>query len=424
MNSISKTVLRVTNVSKVYRLGVYNSGTFYEDLNRWFKKIRGKEIESEILTNELSVKNNSGLVAAIKDINLDVNQGEVIGIIGRNGAGKSTFLKLLSRVTSPSSGGIKYKGRIASLLEVGTGFHPELTGKENIFLNGAILGMSRKEINSKLNSIIEFSGIAKYIDTPVKRYSSGMYVRLAFSVASHLDAEILVIDEVLAVGDGLFQKKCMDKILDIAKNGRTILFVSHNMASIKAICTRGVLLKEGSIFYDGDTDTAIKHYNAQNQNETSTNIAQAKRTNYGSKLRFNHFEFYNNNIDFGERIKFKFKLKQIDISYDFGELDFGFNICDTNHVSLIHISNRFIDKTFRYIDDNKYYTVEIENNLKPGIYYITLYVANDLEILDWLEHQIKFEIQDSNPYNFENTNSIQGIILPDFNIDLCNDNIQ
>lgn len=422
MSSTAKTVLKVTNLSKVYRLGVYNSGTFYEDLNRWFKKIRGKEIKSEILNNDLSEKINNGLVAAIKDINLNVNQGEVIGIIGRNGAGKSTFLKLLSRVTSPSSGEIKYKGRIASLLEVGTGFHPELTGKENIFLNGAILGMSRKEINSKLDAIIEFSGIAKYIDTPVKRYSSGMYVRLAFSVASHLDAEILVVDEVLAVGDSLFQKKCMDKILDIAKNGRTILFVSHNMASIKAICTRGVLLKEGSIFYDGDTDTAIKHYNAQNQNETSTNVADAKRTNYGSKLKFNHFEFLYKSIDFGEKIKFKFKLKQIENSYDCGELDFGFNICDPNHVSLIHISNRFIDKTFRYEDENKYYTVEFENNLKPGIYYLTLYVANEIEILDWLEYQVKFEIQDNNPYNFENTSTIQGVILPNFNIEICDEN--
>ena len=251
---MTETVLKIETLGKKYRLGMIGSSTLYQDLNNWWNKLRGKKVNNGIIIEEGNNldASKSDYVWALKDINVEINKGEVIGVIGRNGAGKSTLLKLLSKVTAPSEGRISFNGKIASLLEVGTGFHPELTGRENIFLNGAILGMGKKEIALKLDEIIEFSGISKYIDTPVKRYSSGMYVRLAFSVAAHLDADILVIDEVLAVGDTIFQKKCVDKMLDIAKRGRTVLFVSHNMASVKAICSRALLLSQGRIIFEGN----------------------------------------------------------------------------------------------------------------------------------------------------------------------------
>ena len=256
-------ILTVNNISKQYRLGLVGTGTISHDLNRWWKKIRGKEDPYLKLgeSNDRSTKGYSDYVWALKNINFEVNKGEVLGIIGKNGAGKSTILKILSKVTGPTKGEIKTKGRIASLLEVGTGFHGEMTGRENIFLNGAILGMTKAEINSKLDDIIEFSGCQRYIDTPVKRYSSGMKVRLAFAVAAFLEPEILVVDEVLAVGDAEFQKKAIGKMQDISKgDGRTVLFVSHNMESIQKLCTRCIVLSNGEISFDGDVNTAVNKY--------------------------------------------------------------------------------------------------------------------------------------------------------------------
>ncbi len=263
---MSKTILEIQNVSKQYRLGQVGTGTISHDLNRFFHKIRGKEDPYLKVTevNERDKKSKSDYVWAVKDISFSAEEGEVIGIIGRNGAGKSTLLKLLSRITSPSTGSIKIKGRISSLLEVGTGFHQELTGRENIFLNGAILGMTKKEISSKLDEIIEFSGCKNYIDTPVKRYSSGMIVRLGFAVAAHLESELLIVDEVLAVGDLEFQKKCLGKMKDISKSGRTVLFVSHNMSSISQLCSRTILLREGTVYEDGETESVIKTYQSIN----------------------------------------------------------------------------------------------------------------------------------------------------------------
>ena len=241
---MSTVAIKVENLSKLYRLGEVGTGTLSQDLNRWWAKMRGKEDPFLKLgtTNDRSGKVNSEYSWALKDISFEVNQGEVLGIIGKNGAGKSTLLKLLSRITSPTTGRVRAKGKVASLLEVGTGFHPELTGRENIYLNGAILGMTRHEIKSKFDNIVEFSGISRYIDTPVKRYSSGMYVRLAFAVAAHLEPEILIVDEVLAVGDAEFQKKCLGKMKEVSTNGRTILFVSHNMAAVRGLCNKGMLL--------------------------------------------------------------------------------------------------------------------------------------------------------------------------------------
>jgi lipopolysaccharide transport system ATP-binding protein len=256
-------ILKVENVSKQYRLGTIGTGTISHDLNRWWHSIRGKEDPYLKIgeTNDRATKGTSDYVWALQDINFEVKRGEVLGIIGKNGAGKSTLLKILSRVTTPTTGSMKSRGRIAALLEVGTGFNPELTGRENIYLNGAILGMTKKEISSKLDEIIEFSGCERYIDTPTKRYSSGMNVRLGFAVAAFLEPEILIVDEVLAVGDAEFQKKALGKMQDVSKNdGRTVLFVSHNMAAVRSLCTRGIVLKNGMVVHDGHAIDAVSYY--------------------------------------------------------------------------------------------------------------------------------------------------------------------
>lgn len=261
---MGKTVIKVEDLSKAYQIGQIGTGTVSRDLERFVKtRILGKEDPFLKIgeTNDRSTKGNSDIVWSLKDINFEINEGEAVGIIGKNGAGKSTLLKLLSRVTSPTTGQINIKGRIASLLEVGTGFHPELSGRENIYLNGAILGMRKKEITRKLDEIIDFSGVERYVDTPVKRYSSGMYVRLAFAVAAHLESEILIVDEVLAVGDAEFQKKCLGKMGDISKGeGRTVLFVSHNMAAVKGLCTKGILLENGAVVSEGPISKVVHHY--------------------------------------------------------------------------------------------------------------------------------------------------------------------
>ncbi|WP_291128909.1 polysaccharide ABC transporter ATP-binding protein [Flavobacterium sp. UBA7682] len=261
---MSQTVIQVKDLSKAYQIGQIGTGTISRDIERfWLTKVMGKEDPFLKIgeTNDRSIKGISDIVWSLRDINFQINQGDAVGIIGKNGAGKSTLLKLLSRVTSPTTGEIKIKGRIASLLEVGTGFHPELSGRENIYLNGAILGMRKKEITRKLDEIIDFSGVERYIDTPVKRYSSGMYVRLAFAVAAHLESEILIVDEVLAVGDAEFQKKCLGKMGDISKGqGRTVLFVSHNMAAVKSLCQRGIVLENGLVIKDDTVENAVATY--------------------------------------------------------------------------------------------------------------------------------------------------------------------
>ena len=259
---MSDIVLKIENVSKQYRLGEVGTGTISHDLNRWWHKVRGKEDPYLKIgeTNDRTQKGDSEYAWALRDINFEVKQGEILGIIGKNGAGKSTLLKILSKVTGPTQGSIKSRGRIASLLEVGTGFHPELTGRENVYLNGAIMGMTKKEVAAKLDEIVDFAGVERYLDTPVKRYSSGMMVRLGFSVAAHLEPEILIIDEVLAVGDAEFQKKCLGKMGDVAKGGRTILFVSHNMASVQALCSKVIWMHQGKVKMEGGTSEVVNQY--------------------------------------------------------------------------------------------------------------------------------------------------------------------
>src|SRR6201995_4751425 len=256
-------VIKVENLAKAYQLGDFGTGTISRDLERFWARLRGKEDPFLKIgeVNDRTTKGESDIVWSLKDINFDIEQGDAVGVIGRNGAGKSTLLKILSRVTSPTTGSVKVRGRIASLLEVGTGFHPELTGRENIFLNGAILGMRKAEIKRKFDEIVDFSGVERYIDTPVKRYSSGMYVRLAFAVAAHLESEILVVDEVLAVGDAEFQKKCLGKMKDVSRGeGRTVLFVSHNMQAVGNLCKNGLVMQEGRNDFNGKAGMVISQY--------------------------------------------------------------------------------------------------------------------------------------------------------------------
>jgi len=257
---MSNVVISVENVTKAYRLGMIGGGTLKEDFARWWARMRGKPDPLRKIGEEHNARLIGQEFWALQNVSFQVKDGEVLGIVGRNGAGKSTLLKILSQVTAPTSGEIKVKGRIASLLEVGTGFHPELTGRENIFLNGAILGMTKAEIRRKLEEIIDFSGIEEFIDTPVKRYSSGMYVRLAFAVAAHLEPEILVVDEVLAVGDASFQKKCLGKMGEAAKRGRTVLFVSHNMQAVMSLCNRAMLFEGGKLIDSGDPHSITEKY--------------------------------------------------------------------------------------------------------------------------------------------------------------------
>ncbi|PRY15777.1 ABC-type polysaccharide/polyol phosphate transport system ATPase subunit [Pontibacter ummariensis] len=331
---MSESVIKVENLSKQYRLGEVGTGTLAHDLNRWWHRMRGKEDPYLLVgeENDRETVGNSEYVWSLRDINFEVKQGEVLGIIGKNGAGKSTLLKILSRTTTPTSGSIKLKGRVASLLEVGTGFHPELSGRDNIFLNGSILGMSKSEIKSKFDEIVDFAKVDRYIDTPVKRYSSGMYVRLAFAVAAHLDPEILIVDEVLAVGDAEFQQKCLGKMRDVSINeGKTILFVSHSMAAVRNLCNRVIHLKNGSIQQNGDTAEVVNSYLTSNNTiKTSYDLSKSKRRSGSGVVQFLSMELRNedgevvNTVLTGDNVTLVFKLRasvsratKIDLGFSF-----------------------------------------------------------------------------------------------------------
>lgn len=316
---MSETVIKIENVKKEYRLGVIGGGTLQGDLQSWWARIRKKEDPNLPIGSKAYAKNEKFL--ALDGINLEVKRGDTLGLIGGNGAGKSTTLKLLSRVTAPSEGKIYINGKISSMLEVGTGFHGELTGRENIYMNGAILGMKRKEVAEKIDEIIEFSECEKFIDTPVKRYSSGMFVKLAFAVAAHLNSDILLMDEVLAVGDMKFQKKCIDKMISIAKSGRTIIYVSHNMSTIRQLCNRCAVMQKGKVVYDGNVEEAIDIYlnSAKMEQKTYMDFNNAPRLSFlTDKIRFQSLEVigkdnccYRDNENVNLKIKFK-ALKNID----------------------------------------------------------------------------------------------------------------
>jgi len=289
---MSERLLEVEHVTKTYRLGMIGGGTLHGDLTSWWARVRGKEDPNLKIGMEHKAKN--AYFNAVEDVSFNVDQGDAVALVGRNGAGKSTILKLISRITAPTDGEIRIRGRVASLLEIGTGFHPELSGRDNIYLNGAILGMSRAETTSKIKEIIDFSEIEQFVDTPVKRYSSGMYVKLAFAVAAHLDPDIMICDEVLAVGDLAFQQKCLTKMADIAREGRAVLYVSHNMRTVSQLCNRGIYLESGTVGYDGTTERAIELYGGSGIRSAHRNLDEVPRDrNRGDTMRMQDITFHN-----------------------------------------------------------------------------------------------------------------------------------
>ncbi|QBZ97888.1 ABC transporter ATP-binding protein [Flavobacterium sangjuense] len=396
---MSKPIIHVENLSKAYQIGQIGTGTISRDIERfWLTKILGKDDPFLKIgeTNDRSLKGESDIVWSLKDINFEINQGDAVGIIGKNGAGKSTLLKLLSRVTSPTTGEIKVKGRIASLLEVGTGFHPELSGRENIYLNGAILGMRKKEITRKLDEIIDFSGVERYIDTPVKRYSSGMYVRLAFAVAAHLESEILIVDEVLAVGDAEFQKKCLGKMGDISKGqGRTVLFVSHNMAAVKSFCSRGIVLENGLIKKNDTVESAVGYYLMGN----SASLNQRQFTTEFDTIDFTIHSLAVNVVDDIENV--------ILDEYQEIELNVGFTLKHAQkhlHVTFV-LNNEYGEPLFTFSHINAGLKLKQGLNhikckmpkgfLNIGSYYLSLFVIEDAKSVLFLEKDIlPFTIQE------------------------------
>jgi len=417
---VSDIVLKVENLWKQYRLGVVGASSLREDVGRWLAQLKGKE-DPTLKVGETNDRENikGEYVWALQDINFEIRQGEVVGIIGKNGAGKSTLLKILSKVTTPSKGNIKIKGRIASLLEVGTGFHPELTGRENIFLNGAILGMTKNDIRSKFDEIVDFSGIGKYIDTPVKRYSSGMYVRLAFAVAAHLEPEILIVDEVLAVGDADFQKKCLGKMQDVSQAGRTVLFVSHNMTSMRNLCSSGILLQNGKIAFAGAMEKTIECYidNASNnppyyENEKNLqkklNIRKIEVLDINNKLT----NEINYNDGFSVYIEYEITeaLKNVVVWIQMETLDENIILASCNYDML---ENEMEEKKAGLYK----YQVQIPAQLfNQGTFVLVVgaYTQNPLIAYDRI-NSIRIQIVDSNIYLFAEQGQRGGVLKPILN---------
>ena len=401
-------VIRFENVGKLYRLGTVGTGTLSHDLRRWWitSVMRKEDPYLKIgETNDRSTKGNSDYVYALKDINLEVQEGDVLGIIGKNGAGKSTLLKLLSRVTAPSTGKIYTKGRIASLLEVGTGFHPELTGRENIYMNGCILGMKKWEIDKKLDEIVDFSGCERYLDTPVKRYSSGMMVRLGFAVAAHLDPEILVVDEVLAVGDAEFQKKAIGKMQDVSKGeGRTVLFVSHNMAAVRNLCSSGILLENGQVKLADKTNNVVDYYLESYDND-EINVFSYKAQNRhhdDHNITIINLKVLNTTVSTGKPLSFEIDinsgyddLKEVEIAIAINKMgqavtqffskDMGVHICLKKGENTIQLSIP-------------------HNPLNEGVYSINLWVGSGHQIIDWIIDCFRIQV---NSGAFVDNNTIE-----------------
>ena len=409
-------IIKVENLGKQYRLGNVGTGTLSHDVNRWWYKVRGKNDPYLKVgdVNDRTLVGGSNFVWALKNVDFEVQQGEILGIIGKNGAGKSTLLKLLSRVTAPTTGKITCHGRIASLLEVGTGFHPELTGRENIYLNGAILGMSKNEISSKFDEIVDFAGCVKYIETPVKRYSSGMYVRLAFAVAAHLEPDILVVDEVLAVGDAEFQKKAIGKMKDVsAKGGRTVLFVSHNMASIKNLCNRVMVLQNGLVNYSGDTDSGIKHYLNFNKGKSTELLENRDDRTGNGNLKFTKVNIQN--LSGGEAqtgLDVIFYI-YFDLKIDANSLWFRLIIVDSDDIIKFICNNYHSSGPFKKVNQgNSVVRLNIPKlPLYGGKYYYHLQGVVNKHIADEIDFVGEFDVHEGDYYGTGKLPQIQKGVL-------------
>jgi lipopolysaccharide transport system ATP-binding protein len=393
------TVIKVENISKQYRLGEVGTGALSHDINRWWHKVRGKENPYLKIgeANDRATKGDSDYVWALKDINFEVKQGEVLGIIGRNGAGKSTLLKILSKTTTPTTGNIKIKGRIASLLEVGTGFHPELSGRDNIFLNGAILGMTKSEIKNKFDEIVDFAGVERYIDTPVKRYSSGMYVRLAFGVAAHLEPEILIVDEVLAVGDAEFQKKALGKMKSVSEEGgRTVLFVSHNMAAIENLCPKSLVLENGKISIHNSTQNCINYYYHQNNSNTVLPISQRVDRDGNGKIILHNISV-SNAILTGSNISIYLEI-QSEKNEDNADIAITFSNEKNGLISTIYNKQVGVKSSLKEGINHIEFVI---NNfpLNAGIYKLGVWLSTDgNSTSDYIENIFDLEVQQGDFY--------------------------
>jgi lipopolysaccharide transport system ATP-binding protein len=408
----TKPAIKIENLSKQYRLGTVGTGTFSNDVNRWWHTVRGKPDPYLAIgeANDRTSKGSSDYVWALQDINFEVQPGEILGIIGKNGAGKSTLLKLLSRVTAPTTGKITAHGRIASLLEVGTGFHPELTGRENVFLNGAIMGMTKQEISSKFDEIVDFSGCERYIDTPVKRYSSGMYVRLAFAVAAHLEPEILIVDEVLAVGDAEFQKKAIGKMQEISEGqGRTVLFVSHNMASIQNLCNRLVVMNNGTNVFDGNVNKGIEFYLSSGKKNSEKSLkARTDRTGSGV-LFFTHISItdfesnYREAVCIGDDIIFKVEFN---IKETLKNVVFRLQIVDRKGYIITTLNNSHTGHLFNTLDQDYVLCKIPKIPLLDGEYTVNLLCIVGKSVSDNIENAFKFNIIEG---DFFNSGRIPGV---------------
>ncbi|BBL68647.1 ABC transporter ATP-binding protein [Methanoculleus chikugoensis] len=415
-----KPIIEVKNLSKQYQIG----------MDRTYKRF------TESFTNAVRhpIRTLSGLTEpkdtfwALKDVNFEVERGEVLGIIGRNGAGKSTLLKILSRITHPTEGEIVMRGRVGSLLEVGTGFHPELTGRENIFFNGAILGMKKREIEEKFDEIVKFSGVEKFLDTPVKRYSSGMQVRLAFSVAAHLDPEILLVDEVLAVGDAEFQKKCLGKMGEVASEGRTVLFVSHNMAAVQQLCSSGILLDEGKIVFSGTKDEAVRNYLQCSESDSKGDIETRKDRQGSQWLTFSRVSLFNSDGNEISRIlcgqdvyiRFYYQSKKQVLN---ASVLVAFNISNSLGYLLANLNSADSGPNQFNIYKDGYFECYLPKfNLRSDVYECTLFCAINGEIVDWVRGAFRINVDDGDYYG---TGKLiereQGIVLMDCSWDSKNE---
>ena len=415
--------IQATNLSKKYRLGTIGMTSLREDLSRWWNRNKNEIVKND--SNQAGIENsrmiNDHEFWALHDLNFEIPQGEVVGLIGANGSGKSTLLKILSRITEPSQGEVKVRGKVASLLEVGTGFHAELTGRENIYVNGAILGMTRKEVDKKFDEIVDFAGVTDFIDTPIKRYSSGMTVRLGFAVAAHLDPDILIVDEVLAVGDAAFQKKCIGKMQSISSSGRTIIFVSHNMASVEALCTHGHMLEKGKLVKSGPINETISYYLSKLDHNAAQQSLEDKKREGSGEIKVRSIRMLNSEnqeiqtIPCGKVVSFEFQFqKNKEIN---GIPTFGVSVISSKGINVTWLNHKLTDQE---IDLNKTEKLifEIKRlSLAPGSYYLTTFIGNNGSPVDWITKAFQFEVAGGSFYsNGLLPRDGQALALTDFNV--------